>query len=315
MRNLTKIGFALLLAVALVLPVGPVAEAQFTPAGAQSVGAAQSGVTSYNPILIKYVGSSPAGGTVTIDAGTGDITLKTGPVGSSSADVTTECPVSGDLGGVIDVSDAACNTLGEVVDAINASANWRAVIQDGRRTDSSNNTLNTLSETSASVPQGLALAGDGAVSLKSVIKLAPVRDDIRWYLNTGGDQKLNANPFDQSQTAFLYAVFDHTNGSAPFRNVYSVRSYNKAGGPAVASTAASIVGKGTETVTTLYSINSEGTTDFSHTPLVSKTAFGGESILVEGVGGASYDTLVLLSASGLFYPKATPSTVASSGTN
>lgn len=281
------------------------------PSNAQGIGVAQSGVTSYYPILIRYVGSDPAGGTVTVDASTGDITLKTGYVGSSTADLTTECPVATGLGGVIDVSDAACNTFGAVVDAINASANWRAVIQDGRRSDTSINTLYTLSETSASVPQGLALAGDGAVSLKSVIALTPVRNDIRFYLG-GQDNRLNPNPFKNSRFALTALTFDHTNGSAPFRNVYSVAVNNRPAGPAAASTAASIIGKGSESVTTLYSINSEGSNDFTNTPLITNFTTprgygsldyvgGGEKLLVEGVGGTSYDTLVLLAASAAYW--------------
>lgn len=289
----------------------------FPPKGSQGLGAAQSGVESYYPILIRYIGDNPDGGTVTVAAG-GDITLKTGPVATSTADVTTECPFSGGLGGVIDVSDDACSTLGEVVDAINASPNWVAVIQDGRRSDSSNNTLAALSETSAATPAGLALAGDGAVSLKSVIALVPFdRNDIRPYLNGAAafsglravndgsgvtnpaNFSLNPNPFDGQQTAVTAMAFDHTNGSAPFRNIYSVKPFNVRPATAPPAAAADLVSASTETVTTLYSINSEGSNDFSNNPILGKR---GEKVLVEGVGGASYDTLVLLAASGYFFP-------------
>lgn len=196
--------------VAFVLALYPALAFSHTVSEAFALGEgvnySTSGTTGYNPILIKYIGTSPAGGTVTVDAATGDITLKTGPVGSSSADATTECPVSGAAGGVIDVSDAACNTLGEVVDAINASSNWLAVIQDGVRTDTSVNTLTTLAETSASKPQGLALAGDVTVSLQVTLALVPLRDDIRFYHTAGATPKLNPNPFADSQSILWYAT-------------------------------------------------------------------------------------------------------------
>lgn len=197
---------ALLAVAALFVTATQVSQAQYIPeplVKGQGVGVAISGTSAYAPILIRYVGSSPAGGTVTV-AANGDITLKTGPVGTSVADVTTECPVSGALGGIIDVSDAACNTLGEVVDAINGSANWRAVIQDGVRGDDAdsggNGTLITLAETSATLPQGLALAGDSTVALNAQLLLMPTRSDIRFYIGSQQPFNLNPNPFINSQT-------------------------------------------------------------------------------------------------------------------
>lgn len=190
----------ILAALAMVFTVGtvtptPTAESQVVVPNsferAEGVGVTLGAVSTDTGILIKYVGTSPAGGTVEVAAATGDITLKTGPVGSSTADATTECPVSGALGGVIDVSDAACNTLGEVVDAINASANWRAVIVDGLRSDSSDNTLITKAETSASAAKGISLLKDTTVALNVSVALEPFdRLDIRNYLAASGT---NAN--------------------------------------------------------------------------------------------------------------------------
>lgn len=229
----------------------------------QDVGASVSGVTTAGavPVLVKYIGNSPNGGTVTVDAATGDITLKTGIVASSTADLTTECPVSGALGGVIDVSDAACNTLGEVVDAINASPNWRAVIQDGLRSDTADNSIYTLAETQANVPAGVALRVDGASVDIQTILLSPVRDDIRFYLqekapdNSGTAANVNGginpNPFNDSYTGFRYA-FSNINGTGGGAfTVYSALTNHKRPVLAVASTAASIISASTETVTTL----------------------------------------------------------------
>ncbi len=178
-------------------------------------------LSTYVPILIRYIGSG-TGGTVTVDAASGDLTLSTGPVGGSAVDTTLECPVSAPLGGVIDVSNAACDTLGEVVDIINGSANWRAVILDGVRSDSSNNTLITLAETAANGVDGLGLLADSVVSLNITRALVP--DEARkigFYLDrrnpgTGSSNRFSPNPFINTRAAFfrLQANFTGTGASS-----------------------------------------------------------------------------------------------------
>lgn len=243
-----------LLALVMVAPLGlfpAKADAQYVPdvlAKGQDVllTNAASVAAGHFPILIKYVGTSPAGGTVTV-AANGDITLKTGPVGSSVADATTECPVSGAYGGVIDVSDAACNTYGEVVDAINASANWRAVIQDGLRSFSSDDALAALAETSAAVPAGLALGGDSATSFKSVLAVVPVRNDIRYYLSPDRNQNLNPDPFQADGVLGRTAQFWYVTGTSTYGSGTSsivVRSVRVRNARATIST--SIAGGGLE---------------------------------------------------------------------
>jgi hypothetical protein len=211
-----------LLALALIAPVsfsGPVTSEAQAP-DFRSVAAGAASAVTYYPLIVKYVGNDPDGGTVTVDAATGDITLKTGPVASSTADATVECPVSGALGGAIDVSNAACDTFGEVVDAINGSANWVAVIQDGLRSDTSINTLTTLAETTAATAAGLALAGDGAVSLKLAVALVPfsARNDIRPYLNGNA---LKPAPFKGYRIGWVYTREAINGTGAGDMDVYS----------------------------------------------------------------------------------------------
>jgi hypothetical protein len=224
----------------------------------QGVGVSLSSIsagfpTGYVPMIVKYIGSNPAGGTVTVAAGTGDLTFKTGAVGSSSADTTIECPVSGALGGVIDVSDTACNTLGEVVDAINGSANWRAVIVDGLRADNSDNTTGlffTLSETSASTAKGLALAGETASTFKAGFQLSGLpRDDIRPYLQADGS--LNPNPYADQQNflSFFTEVSTYASGTSAIE-VYSVIPFNKT----CTYLASSISCTANETATQIYGL-------------------------------------------------------------
>lgn len=195
MKNLV---LSTILALSLAVPAGAQG---LLPNGGQPAGGTVLSATTYFPVIVKFVGFG--GGSVAVDAGTGDLTF----LAAGVADTTLECPISGALGGVIDVSNAACNTLGEVVDAINVSANWRAVIQDGIRSDSSDNTLNTLANTSAAVPAGLALAGDSVVSLQTTIVLDPQRNDITLYLNGGPGTStgIKPNKYIDTVSALVYA--------------------------------------------------------------------------------------------------------------
>jgi hypothetical protein len=147
-------------------------------------------------LLVRYVGTNANGGSVTVAAG-GDITLAQGAVGSSTADATVKCP-SGGSNGVIDVSDTACDTLGEVVDKINGSANWRAVILDGMRADSSNDTLAALSETAANSVGGLGLLNDTAVTFDVTRAIVPERTMVAFI-----DSRVNGfipNPYFGTRT-------------------------------------------------------------------------------------------------------------------
>jgi len=255
-------------------------------ANGQDVGAYVSGdqPSTSVPILIRYIGNSPQGGTVTVES-TGDITLKTGPVGSSTADLTTECPVSGALGGVIDVSDAACNTMGEVVDAINASPNWRAVIQDGLRSDASDNVLYDKSEIAAAGPAGVTLFSDSRTPDYLSVALTPVRNDISFYLQESGPSNagvatnpragLNSNPFNDSRTFFRYAGVYLDGAGAGANTLYSVLGVYKRPTLAVASTAASIISTSTETVTTLFAGVNAGDVTFGSVTLFTDMGLGG----------------------------------------
>lgn len=154
-----------------------------------------SALSTHQVLLVKYVGTS-ASGLVAVSA-IGDLTFTSGAEGSEAADASFECPVSGALGGVIDVSDAACDTFGEVVDTINGSCtgclqNWRAVIVDGMRSESSNDTLATISATAATAEDGLALLGDSGVSFDVVVGATPFRS-IKNYIS-GQNNRMVENP-------------------------------------------------------------------------------------------------------------------------
>jgi hypothetical protein len=298
----------LTLAAALTLPLAPLAnvDAQNVTSTLYSnpVGTsyALGAVSTDVGILIKYVGTSPAGGVVTVAAATGDITLETGVVGTATADLTTECPVSGALGGIIDVSDTACNTLGEVVDAINASPNWRAVIVDGLRSDNSVNTLNTLAATSASSPTGIPLLKDTTVALNVSLALVPFayRSDIRLYLDSSQPPKFKRNPFKGDQPVLLRANGTFTGTGADFFDYISVIQDAGTCPTAAASTAASIICTASEVVANTYT-EPGGTTTVNKTYDYSEVGLPGaqDAKGIARLRAATTFTAALFSAAGL----------------
>jgi hypothetical protein len=267
-------------------------------------------------LLIKYVGTSPAGGVVTVAAASGDITLETGVVGGATADLTTECPVSGALGGIIDVSDAACNTFGEVVDAINSSPNWRAVLVDALRTDASTSTngiLITRAATSASDAEGVPLFKDTTEALNTTVALIPqeFRSDIRLWMNNGSPnaKSLNENPFNDQLTVFQHAAETFTGTGADTWSLISSKPTYGRCGTAAASTAASIICGAKEVNTTLISRPGLGTTvstvfDFSEGPIYGQRG----AILRSRVTAATTYTAAVHNAVGVMggYKKANP---------
>ena len=130
-------------------------------------------------MLIRYVGGQESG-TVTVSAA-GDITFKHGAVGAEAND--TSIGGAADAGATLDVSVATEDTFGECVDLINATTRWQAVLIDVLRSDSSNDTLATLSATQAKLVVGLAVVVDTSVALKLGSLVAPqiFRTDIRVY--------------------------------------------------------------------------------------------------------------------------------------
>ena len=178
--------------------VGAARIARTTSYVARGVGADDTDV----PLLVKWVGTA-ASGLVEVAVTSVDITFTSGATGSEAADTSLECPVSGALGGIIDVSNAACDTMGEVVDIINASTNWRAVILDGFRADSSNTALVTMAATAANSPDGLELLRDTSqIFLSRVLVAPPSARKMSFYL--GGTRKTFVeNPFAQLTTVLF----------------------------------------------------------------------------------------------------------------
>lgn len=210
LNKLSLVGAAIAAALLLSSP----AHAQFLPSEnvGESVNGYMTAVSTEVPVLVRYTGSSESG-LVAVDAATGDLTFTSGTAGAEATDATLECPVSGALGGVIDVSNAACNTMGEVCDIINGSTSgaWTCVLLDALRADSSDNTLITLAATSANRPDGLGLLADGTVSFTAT-KALTTKTRISDYIN-GRDFGLNPTPFQGLQSKFVWGTATTTYGS------------------------------------------------------------------------------------------------------
>ena len=188
-------------------------------------------------MLIKYIGTGSAA-TIEVDAGTGDIEFEIADV-SDVLNVDPSAVCAGGVANSIDVSDTQCDTFGEVVDLINASTHWRAVLVSALRSDSTNNTLQTLAESQATRTDGLTLYMDSAVSDWAGNALVPIGclTNIRCYMTPQG--KLLENPFGGKRVDLRFFQGYSTYDTSSLFKVYSVKVSNKAAGA--------------ETVTTLLS--------------------------------------------------------------
>lgn len=198
------------------------------------------------PVLIIGYNGTTADPSVAVEAD-GNLTFL---VGDAAYD-GFECPVSGDLGGVIDVSDAACNTLGEVVDIINAdqsdNSGFYAYIAAGLRSDSSNDTfLADADDTDVSRPQGEVIYQDTSAALtdQTLMKSQWLTAAEYLYDVLGGKQSINpenrrliSNPFAGQDTVLLYADSTVTNAGniGDFTAYCVVEDYQSSGGSETAT--------------------------------------------------------------------------------
>lgn len=204
---------AALMAVFALTPLTASAQVSLYHPDAVPVGVSLTADDTAPAILIGYRGGT-TGGWVSI-AANGDLTFE--ETNTSTVSTALECPVSGALGGIIDVSDTACDTMGEVVDIINDSGVFFAIPIGALRTDSSNDTLLTVTDQSVASPEGYAAKWDTDVVFTSTIPLLPydLRTNITKYLNVSGSTgaDLKVDPFAGYIPTFLYANFTSTYAS------------------------------------------------------------------------------------------------------
>ena len=214
MKNFLK---KLIAAAALVASLAyvPAASAQGIPPfqfplNYVPVSAISSAVDTDPLFYVKYFGPSGTA-TTTVAVTTTTLTF----VVNGAAYTGFECPVSGALGGVIDTSDAACNTAGEVIDIINATATtfstgyFRAVIGAGTRASTSNATmLADAADAEVVTPNGEVVFWDSSVEDDSYIGFWDYTKGVNTWLN---GQKLTKNPFADSDNILMWAYEVLTN--------------------------------------------------------------------------------------------------------
>jgi len=274
---------AALLALAL-FPTAPIHAQSFANVPSPNFIPFGAGITADDTTVamyVKYVGSSPGASTDIAVAANGDMTFRKGAVAVDEF----ECPVSGGLGGVIVVANAACDTMGEVADVINKSTSWRAALVGALRGDSSNDTLLTISATDATARTGLALKFDTDVAKIVSFAFLPNSNGICQFIACPGSSApggMYPNPFAGYQGAVALARATSTYGSG----ASAIKFY---------SVAITQGGSGAETATTLWSIAGGNTTvekllDYSETPIYGKQ---GEKLLVRVENTAAMATVSL----------------------
>ena len=290
MRTMRK--FAAILTAALLAVTPAFAELPFTGYKAKGPIAGTSTTAGDKAALyVQFVGTASATTKSTVAvASNGDISF----VLAGSADTTVGCPTAN---GTIDVSDSACDTFVEVVNAINvAGSNWRAVLANALGTDSSNDSLASLSATDTDAKVGLPLYYDTNYAGSSptvTVLVRPVGVGGSFFFNGPGGG-INKNPF-AGGTSFLSAVSEKktSTGTIAATVIYAVfREYR--GSPSAGYDLY-------ETVRTVWSQTggataTQATLDFSNFPLMSAP---GEAFVVR-IGSSTTISAQNLNAVGVF---------------
>ena len=246
-------------------------------------------------LYVQFVNASrlaTSKATVAVSAA-GDIAF----VLNGAADTTVGCPTAN---GTIDVSDTACNTFVEVVNSINAAgSNWRAVIANALGTDSSNDSLATLSATDTDVTVGLPLYYDtnyagSSPEVTVLVRPVPLDSHTGSFFFNGPAKGINVNPF-AGGVSFLSAVSEKktSGGTIAATVVYGVRREYR-GSPSTGY-------KLYEVIRTIWSQTgaataTQGTLDFSNFPLISSP---GEAFVVR-IGSSTTISAQNLNAVGVF---------------
>ncbi len=196
-------------------------------------------------IVVDYVEGANTIAQLALEAN-GDLTFTQDNTSGATASTELECPVSGALGGVISVSDGACNTFGEVVDIINASVSWRAVLVGALRTDTwdANSILADPADSDVRDLEGDSFYWDTDASFMASYVVSDKQDFTSFYGSAGN---LLKNPWDGTRATIRYLAATSTFGSGSSTIVvYSVKPDNQGGSEEV-TTLFSTVGASTTT--------------------------------------------------------------------
>lgn len=197
-------------------------------------------------MVLFYIGTGVNGKVVTAS---GTITLTSGAAGSEAADTTIECPLAAPYAGILDVSNAACDTVGELVDLVNSTAGskWRAFPVGALRADVLTTTnLVAATYASANLPNGAQLAVDTSVALHTSIVFGTVQAKVSDFFTADG--KALSNPYRGQWVMFTTLDEVATYTGAGLVEIYDVEVVFSANG------------KYTETATKVLSRTTPGAT-------------------------------------------------------
>lgn len=299
-----KVKAFLLALVALAAFAAPVTAQDPTVGTAVSITVADDQAPA---AYFKYVGTSGKG-YVTV-AANGDLTFE--DVDSSTVTTTFECPVSGALGGVIDVSDTACDTFGEVCDIINTSTStWRCVLHAALRTDSSNDALVAASDQVATGPAGYGALFDTDVFLsqRAVIMPTAVPPSYalsRYLTSNSPDSKiLIRNPWELNvaMVSSVYTLSTYGSGTSTLK-VWSVAQTQALAGSGQAETVTTLWSEaaGATTVAKQFGICDTPATACSPAWGTELWALPGQKLVVSLENSAAMATTALTARGKLFY--------------
>lgn len=280
-----------ILTLLAALLVASVAFAQPTPPPSPVVNVSQFVIADDQgvAVLVKYYPGVSTNTSATMQvANGGAITFQV----AAAAYTGFECPVAGALGGIIDTTNAACNTLGEVVDSINGTAEtfasgfFRAVIVDGLRTDDSSTGILTAGATQVTTAEGLPIYWDTSANfaLGETRALLPgdCRTNIACFVTPAG--KLLSNPYFGQQTMVNWVEGYSTYGAGTSNlYMYTVKPINKAVGVETVNTIWGPEAMGASTVTKQF-------TQFQYSPAYGRP---NEKVLVRVTNSNAQATVVL----------------------
>jgi hypothetical protein len=295
------LGLASLVA-AQTIPTGVVVPIKVNPVS-NFIGAADTSTA----IVIKYF--PPKGGgstasmtpTVAVEAD-GNLTFTV----AGAAYTGFECPFSGALGGVLDVSDAECNTVGETVDIINSTpasfstGYFRAAMVNAIRTDviSTQAWLADAADTEVGRPDlGESIYWDSSALDDDNVALFDTSKGASAFI---GPKDLAKNPQAGINTVVQFVRAMVTNaGTVGDTTIYAVKENYITGG---GCNSATDCGSGSETVRTVAVLPAVTATELVSTTYFPYFLANDERVFVRIDSSGADTTVWALNIMGFVYP-------------
>lgn len=286
---------AALAALLVLAPAFPV-QAQYSPLGeaVDAAAASQSADDIAVAFVLRYIGTGVSGKAV---VASGSITLTSGAAGGEVADTTIECPLSAPFGGVLDLTNAACDTVGELADVVNGTAGskWRIVPVASLRTDVVNARLQADAGAAGnSNSPGLRVTWDTSTAfMTSMVLGAGAQATVKYEDFFTVEGRAKPSPYFGQQVQLLAATATSTFGSGTSNlQVFSVDQQWNANS-----------NRYTEVVTLLYQEAGGATTvqkNFTFNGGFGLFAFKDQKLLVR-LNNSAAQSAILLASSGLLY--------------